>query len=165
MASITFSNLENSGKNKIHGWTYSDIHLDIEESIVKTTPSGQSIRSKDIRMDYDLDAILNSLRNIFSTRPGERFLVPTFGCNLYRYLFEPISEYTGNKIGNEIVTAIETWEPRVTLKVVNVVGSPENHQYDVTISLVINDIKRLINISGNINTDTAQLLNNLALQC
>ena len=165
MASINFTSLKNVGKNAVEGWTYKDLHLDMAEVNVKTNQAGQSIKGKDIKVDYDLDAILNSLRNIFSTRKGERFLVPEFGCNLYRYLFEPISEYTGNKIGNEIVTAIETWEPRVTLKVVNVVGSPENHQYDVTISLVINDIKRLINISGNINTDTAQLLNNLALQC
>ena len=165
MASINFTSLKNVGKNAVEGWTYKDLHLDMAEVNVKTNQAGQSIKGKDIKVDYDLDAILNSLRNIFSTRKGERFLVPEFGCNLYRYLFEPISEYTGNKIGNEIVTAIETWEPRVTLKVVNVVGNPDIHQYDVTISLVINDIKRLVNISGNINTDTAQLLNNLALQC
>ena len=165
MASINFDNLKNVGKNPVHGWTYVDLHLDMVETNIKVNQTGASIRGKDVKVDYDLDAILNSLRNIFSTRKGERFLVPEFGCNLYRYLFEPISEYTGNKIGNEIVTAIETWEPRVTLKVVNVVGNPDIHQYDVTISLVINDIKRLVNISGNINTDTAQLLNNLALQC
>ena len=165
MASINFNNLKNTGKNTIQGWTYKDLHLDMSSVNVKTGPTGQTIKGKDIQVDYDLDAIFNSLRNIFKTRPGERFLVPTFGSNLERYLFEPITEYTASKIGNEIVRAIETWESRVTLKVVNVEALPDDHQYNVTISLVINDIKRLINISGNVNTDTGALLDNLALKC
>jgi phage baseplate assembly protein W len=165
MGSVNFNNLRNTGKNAVLGYTYKDLHLDISEVDIRTGPTGQAIRGKDIQVDYDLDAILNSLRNIFKTRPGERFLVPTFGCNLDRYLFQPVSDATANSIGDEIVRAVTTWEPRVTIRVVNVTGYPDIHQYDVTISLIINDIKRLIDIGGNINTDTAALLDNLALVC
>ena len=103
--------------------------------------------------------------NIFNTNPGERFLVPEFGSNLRRYLFEPITDMTAQKIGSEIVTAIETWEPRVTIDIVRVIGRPEQHEYEVTISLIINLIKEAVNITGTVDIDNQLILQNLQRDC
>lgn len=160
MASIVLNNLKNTRKSE-RGYTYSDLHLDIEDVNLRIAPDGTSINGRDIKSDYDVDAIINSLFNLFNTSPGERFLVPTFGTNLKAYLFEPITDMTANKIGNEIVRAIEKWEPRVTIKVVKVVGIPDQHQYDVTISLIINFIKKAISLSGNIDVNEYQIFGNI----
>ena len=150
MGSLNLNNLKNDGKVAT-GYTYVDLHLDIEESSVPTTLTNDRIQGKDIRVDYDVDAIINSLNNIFKTVPGERFLVPTFGANLRKYLFEPVSKSIGNRIGAEILRAIEKWEPRVTVDRIEVIGDPERHEYEVTIMITINAFKQQVTFNSILN--------------
>jgi phage baseplate assembly protein W len=164
MGSINLNNLKNVGK-VASGYTYVDLHLDIEEATVPTTLTNERLQGKDIRVDFDIDAIMNSLNNIFKTVPGERFLIPTFGANLRKYIFSPISESIGITIGNEIMYAIETWEPRVTVVRISVVGYPEKHEYDVTIILSINAFKQQVTFNSIINQDADVLMANLTRVC
>jgi len=164
MGSLKLDNLRNVGKTEL-GYTYKDLHLDIEESTVSTKMTNEKIKGKDIRVDYDVDAIINSLNNIFKTIPGERFLVPTFGINLRRYLFSSVSEAIANRIGSEIVRAIELWEPRVIVDQVQVIGRPEQHEYQVTIRLTIIAIKKKVELGTTLNQDTSIKITNLNRNC
>lgn len=150
MGSLTLTGLKNVGKVS-KGYTYLDLHLDIEESTIPTLITSERIQGKDIRVDYDEDAVVNSLVNIFSTIPGERFLVPKFGCNLRRYLFQPVSKSVGSDIGNEILIAVEAWEPRVTVDRIDVLARPEQHEYNISIQLTINEIKKQVTVNTTIN--------------
>lgn len=164
MGSIKLDNLRNSGKAAT-GHTYVDLHLDIKEATVATKLTKQRLTGKDIAVDYDVDAIMNSLTNIFNTIPGERFLIPRFGANLRKYLFDPVSEAIGNAIGNEIVRAIELWEPRVTVDRVTVIGRPEPHEYEVTIIITINALKQQVAFNGILNQDTNITIRDLSRVC
>jgi phage baseplate assembly protein W len=164
MGSLNLHNLKNVGKVTV-GHTYVDLHLDIEESTVPTTLTNDRIQGKDIRVDYDVDAIVNSLNNIFKTVPGERFLVPTFGANLRKYLFEPVSTSIGNRIGAEILRAIEKWEPRVTVDRIEVIGDPDNHQYEVTIIITINAFKQQVTFNALLNQGVDTAIENLTRVC
>ncbi len=164
MGSLNLTNLKNTEKAET-GYTYVDLHLDMEESTVPTSLTNDRLQGKDLRVDYDVDAIMNSLNNIFKTIPGERFLVPTFGANLRRYLFEAVSIPIANQIGSEIVRAIEEWEPRVTVDRVSVVGDPENHQYDVTINITINALKQAVTFTSVLNQGADIEIRNLARVC
>lgn len=104
-------------------YTYVDLNLDVEESTIDVT-TGLNTSRRDIKVSYDEEAIKNSLKNIFNTRPGERFLIPTFGCNLWGYLFQPVTQMVAKQIGNTILDAIEKWEPRVNVENITVVGRP-----------------------------------------
>lgn len=112
--------------NKIR---YKDVFLDLEEK----SNSGRSFYNKDTKVDIkssdDEAAIVNSIRNIFSTSPGERILEPTFGLNLKQWLFEPLDEFTAQEIGETIVSGIKRFEPRVEIKNVNVNINYEQHEY------------------------------------
>ena len=82
--------------------TYLDLHLDLVQ--MKTVGLGLSeAESGDILIDYDLGAIKNSIRNIFTTKKGQKILNPDFGCSLEQYLFTPISEANAKVIGGEIL--------------------------------------------------------------
>lgn len=164
MGSLNLNNLKNAGKVE-RGYTYADLYLDIEQSSVPTTFTMDRIKGKDIKVSYDVDAIMNSLNNIFKTIPGERFLVPTFGANLRRYLFDPVSEPIASQIGSEILRAIELWEPRVTVDRINVIGDPEEHQYDVTIIITINAIKEQVTFNSIINQSSDIEMKNLTRVC
>ena len=164
MGSLNLDNLKDVEKVQ-HGYTYVDLHLDIEESSIPTSFTNTRLKGKDITVDYDVDAIMNSLNNIFKTVPGERFLVPTFGANLRRYLFDPVTKAIANQIGSEVVRAIESWEPRVTVDRVEVIGDPEEHQYDVTIIITINAIRKQVTFNTIINQGSDVEMRNLTRVC
>jgi hypothetical protein len=50
----------------------------------------------------DIEAIKNSLHNIFTWIPGERILNPEFGCNLRRLLYNGITEFNKEQIAAEV---------------------------------------------------------------
>lgn len=144
MASIVFKDLE---KPKLFqdsdGYTYKDVTLDITRMLASNDQfSSSPAVMKDIQVSYDEEAIRNSLVNIFNTIPGERFLLPTFGCNLLAYLFQPMFEATATAIANTIYQAVKNWEPRVQIDNVNVVGNPDTHEYFVDVRITIPILKR-----------------------
>lgn len=59
--------------------------------------------------------VRESIEIILRTRPGERLLLPDFGCSLEQYLFEPNTISTLRLIQEEVKRAIRQWEPRVRL--------------------------------------------------
>lgn len=102
---------------------YVDLHLDftIEQSIgIGSNP----VQSKDILVDNNIEAVKNSMRNIFTTKRGEKVLSPNFGCSLEQFLFEPVTQLGGKSIGDTIYNGITQFEPRVEVIKVNVQTSP-----------------------------------------
>ncbi len=59
------------------------------------------------------DDIVDSLRALFVTRPGERVMHPTYGCMLHDLVFEPMDGETEAAIELAIVRAIRFHEPRI----------------------------------------------------
>jgi phage baseplate assembly protein W len=129
MPSINFSQPVRSTENT--KYVFSDIHLDIQED--KSSKNNKS----DIKADYDVYAIKNSIRNIFNTSKGERILEPEFGISLEKYLFEPLNTSTGYNIGNEIQTGITKYEPRVTVLNIKVIVREDFPGYEINVALFI----------------------------
>jgi phage baseplate assembly protein W len=59
--------------------------------------------------------IRQAVETILDTEPGERIMLPTFGCGLRRYLMEPNTLTTRTAIADDIAAALQTWEPRIRL--------------------------------------------------
>ena len=127
---------------------YTDLHLDFSTSDVYNTALGYAIKGNDIKADYDENAIKNSLRNLFNTKPGQRFLFPLYGLDLNQFLFEAITPINAQLIGEKIVTSIEKFETRVTVVNVNVVADPENNLYEIDIVVQI----PIFNTTTTLNT-------------
>jgi hypothetical protein len=49
------------------------------------------------------------------TAPGERVMVPTYGCDLRRFLFSELTTSSLTEIREMVTTAIVRWEPRIDL--------------------------------------------------
>jgi uncharacterized protein len=94
-------------------------------------------QSSDIKKEYDIEAIKNSIRNILTTRKMERRMLPEFGASLEQILFEPMDDVTAKRIGEVILNELKTWEPRISLTDVNVTSDIENLCYFVTINYEI----------------------------
>lgn len=110
---------------------YTDLHLDLK--FKKSIGEGFSpVTSNDILVDNNIDAIKNSLRNIFNTRKGQKILTPEFGSSLEQYLFEPVNNIYARLIADEILSSITQFEPRIEVLKINILPQPEENQYNVT---------------------------------
>lgn len=69
--------------------------------------------------------IEQAIRIILSTRPGERVMRPTFGCQAHELLFEPRSAGTASLLQGYVEDALRIWEPRIEVQHVDVIDSPE----------------------------------------
>lgn len=139
MANIIVSIDKNTKSNSDvynYDYTYSDINM-------KAKQRGNNGYA--IQKSYDINAIKNSIHNIFTWIKGERILDPDFGTSLRFYLYEGITDYNTEKILSEIRSAVSRYEPRVSIeKIVNMTS--ENDIDDNTIHLeVIYSIPSLSN--------------------
>lgn len=116
---------------------YKDLFLDLEEMSNSSKNFFSNDTKVDIKSSDDESAIVNSIRNIFSTTPGERILEPGFGLNLKQWLFEPLDEFTAQEIGETIVNGIKRFEPRVEVKNVNIDINYEQHEYNIQLVLSV----------------------------
>jgi len=72
-------------------------------------------------------SLVNSgLRDVIRTVPGERFMLPDYGCNVRNFLFEPLDEGTFLAIRDDIVTSISKYLKKVTLGKLQVTPFGEN---------------------------------------
>ena len=65
-----------------------------------------------VSKSVNVQAVRNSLRNIFTWIPGERILLPEFGSKLYTLLYEGITPLNEERIVAEIRNCVTEWEPR-----------------------------------------------------
>ena len=70
-------------------------------------PRGRLAASTDERK------IEESIWLILSTAPGERVMMPGFGCGLQELVFEPNSPLAESAVAIEVQQALVRWEPRV----------------------------------------------------
>ena len=80
------------------------------------------------------NAIARSVRNIVMTVPGEKFFEPDFGSRVSKLLFENVDDITAAVIADEIEESIKNYEPRVSLKNVEVFPDFDNNSFDAVVT-------------------------------
>jgi phage baseplate assembly protein W len=123
----TLKNISDTYTKKTH--VFKDLALDLVLDNVETPGFGSNVPGKDIKISVDNRAVVNSLLNLFNTRPGQRFLFPEYGITLHGYLFEPATESNAQIVGDAIVAAIDTFEPRVKINYLNVKVYEDRNEY------------------------------------
>jgi len=75
------------------------------------------------------EAIMQNMKMLMLTVPGERVMDPTFGVGLRRWLFRPLTNATYEEIATEIRRQISTHLPFVNFKGIGI----ETAEEDVTL--------------------------------
>lgn len=119
----------------IRNSTYSDLDLEL----TKATDG-------DITRDTDINAIINSLNNIVSTLQGSRRMLPEFAQDIWNLLFEPLDEDTARMIGERLLEAIQVWEDRVDVTLVDMTPMYDDNRYNVQVSFTIKPIEEILTI-------------------
>ncbi len=79
----------------------------------------------------DLNAISNSLRNLFMIRQGEVPGKPWLGNNINSFLFENIGFFEEKSIKTSFANTVQSFEPRVLIKDLKVSSIPEKNETSV----------------------------------
>jgi phage baseplate assembly protein W len=61
------------------------------------------------------ESIAQSIWTILSTAPGERVMLPDFGCGIHQLVFSTGSAATTTQAADHVRRALTRWEPRITL--------------------------------------------------
>ena len=94
------------------------MYIDFTDS--KTTVSGKT-------------AIDNAITNILMTRKGSVPGKPEFGSELYRMIFKPIDHITVSVLKNYIKESLSKFEPRIYIRVINIIEIPEYNRINIEI--------------------------------
>lgn len=105
---------------------YSDINMELEKQT-----------DGDITKNIDLDAVKNSLSNIINTSKGSRRMLPEFGSDVQKLLFEPLDEITARRIGENILNSVGMWEDRIEILGLHVHVNEDNNRYDCHLSFTL----------------------------
>jgi len=77
-----------------------------------------------LMLEHEAD-IASSLHILLSTSPGERVMVPQYGCNMDELVFESLDTRMRTLMADKIESAILYHEPRIELERVYVDDDPE----------------------------------------
>ena len=134
----------NSVTSSVSGSLYKDLLLDVKIDYTRNTQLLKQREVKDIQISEDISAIKNSLFNLFTTMPGQKILNPVYGLNLTQYLFVQATRQQGRIIGETILKGVSKYEPRITMRKLNVEVDEDNNQYNI---FMLIDVPTL-NITG-----------------
>jgi phage baseplate assembly protein W len=82
-------------------------------------------------LDSDLRVLQANLKMLLITAKGERVMLPTYGTNIKRIIFELNVASVETILQQEIAQAVALWEPRVTLQSIGVKRDANNRQVAV----------------------------------
>ncbi len=85
--------------------------------VIPTPAGGLALVSDDER-------IRQSIWLILATAPGERVMLPTFGCGVHDLVFQPNTVAVRGSVKAEVNDALARWEPRIDVIDVAVSAPP-----------------------------------------
>jgi uncharacterized protein len=91
--------------------------------------------------------VRESLRVLFETAQGERVMLPTYGCALWRLVFRALTATFVTEVSAAVEKAVVDWEPRIDLLGVEVREDPAEEGL-VTVS--VDYLVRLTNTRSNL---------------
>jgi phage baseplate assembly protein W len=114
----------------INGASYIDIN------------TGFTVNTLPDRVADELSVVVSGLVNLFGCPIGARGRIfePTYGCEWWNLLQEPLDDITGKKIKTSYLQAIQMWEPRVTMNVngTSIVSNYTVPGYDINLDFIYN---------------------------
>ena len=136
---MAYSNYDASttNKSKRSNKIYSDLNLSFTKN-----PA-----TKDVAKVFDIQAIKRAVKNIILTNKYERPFNSDFGCNLRGFLFENITDPILVLMKDRISTAIEKYEPRVSVEDIVIKEDIENNGVNIMVSFLVTGAEEPVTVS------------------
>ena len=119
-------------------------YLDVDLTFNKR-PSGDIYKKKDAA------AVKQSIKNLLLTDFYEKPFQPFFGGNLRAMLFELADEDTEDEIEENIINAINNYEPRVEVQSIDVNVLPDQNDIRVSVLFQIINTQETVTFTTNLS--------------
>jgi phage baseplate assembly protein W len=93
--------------------------------------------SGDVFKKQHAAAVKQAVRNLLLTNYSEKPFLPGFGGDLNSMLFRLSTDIDDDNLEDDIIKAIETYEPRAKVLGVTTKVSPDNHEVKATVNFQI----------------------------
>jgi len=138
----------------ISPYQYADLHMDLVLQYTTNNQLHKKPEHKDLEIDYDINAIKNSLINLLTTSPGEKILDPAFGLDLRYFLFEPFNRFNDGEFTNRIYSYLRSYEPRINIIQINSQGNQDLQSYAFNIIFTIPTLStKMLSLNGSLNSN------------
>ncbi len=122
-------------------------------------PEGLSLSPKGgVEMVSGKASVRQAVLLLLTTRPGERIMRPTYGCELDRLLFMPCDDTTAGLAIHYVRQALLRWEPRIRILELDARSDPEVEgrlnvflKYQVRATLLEDRIELALDLLGDGN--------------
>ncbi len=106
---------------------YRAFRFELPEPGAPERPPGLRLRpTGGIEMVEEDASVRQAILLLISTRPGERIMRPSYGCDLARLVFSPNDDTTAGLAVHYVRRALETWEPRIDVLVLDATRDPDD---------------------------------------
>jgi len=96
-----------------------------------------------ITQNENLGSLRDCVKQLLLTAKGSRVMRPDFGTDIRKSVFEPLTSDAIDRLRGQILTAIQTYEPRVIVK--NISLTPDYERNQLTIKLLMTSKDDLLN--------------------
>lgn len=108
---------------------------------VEPSPAGA------LRWASEDEKVRQSIWLILSTAPGERQMLPEFGCGIHDLVFEPNTVTLRAQLGTQVREALARWEPRIEVLDVRVeTASEARNHLDIRVDYQIRELNAVDNL-------------------
>jgi phage baseplate assembly protein W len=112
-----------------------------------------------VSLTAGVEAVMQSLRVLFMTEPGERIMCESYGAGMHDFIFENITDELLANIHNRIEESILRHEPRVLLKdVIIQPGAQDASRLRVQITVSLSGTDLVETMDGTLNIHDGQTL-------
>lgn len=118
-----------TGRNRI----YKDIDLTFEAK-----PNGEVYTKRDAA------AVKQAIKTLVQTNHFEKPFLPFFGGNIRSLLFELAYDDVAEEVTENIISTIETYEPRANIIDIKVNARPDNNSIDLTIEFQVVSTEEIV---------------------
>lgn len=108
--------------------------------------------NKDIYKKEDVSAIQQAMKTLLLTNRFERPFMPNFGSNIRAQLFEMLDTSVAQKVREDIIFAIQRYEPRVIIKELGVTPLYNTNELRVSMVYQIKNSRETVQFTGVIQS-------------
>lgn len=105
----------------------------------------------DVYKKRDAAAVKQAVKNLLLTDFYEKPFLPFFGANLRGLLFELADEETQEEVRENIINAIQFYEPRVTIEDISVNVLPDQNDMRVSVVFKIISTQEIVTFTTNLS--------------
>lgn len=131
--------------------TRNKLYKDIDLTFENKPTDGENPVKTDIYTKVDAAAVKQSIKNLLLTNYGEKPFKPFFGANLRALLFNLADDQLESSIDIAIRAAVKNYEPRASIRTINVKVLPNNNSVSVYVEFMIVNTKEVVSVETTIS--------------